>query len=59
MTRAYSLHRAAPVTALSTLGVVFTYFLAAGVFAERPTGWQIGGALLVIAAGAVVSLRQP
>jgi len=59
MTRAYSLHRAAPVTALSTLGVVFTYLFAAGVFAERPTGWQIGGALLVIAAGAVVSLRQP
>ncbi|HEY7636434.1 MAG TPA: DMT family transporter [Gemmatimonadales bacterium] len=58
MTRAYSLHRAAPVTALSSLGVVFTYLLAAVVFAERPTSWQIGGALLVIAAGAVVSLRQ-
>jgi drug/metabolite transporter (DMT)-like permease len=58
MTRAYSLHRAAPVTALSSLGVVFTYLLAAVVFAERPTEWQIGGALLVIAAGVVVSLRR-
>jgi len=59
MTRAYSLHRAAPVTALASLGVVFTYLLAAAVFSEKPTEWQIGGALLVIAAGAVVSLRRP
>jgi drug/metabolite transporter (DMT)-like permease len=58
MTRAYALHRAAPVTALSSLGVVFTYLLAAAVFAERPTEWQIGGALLVIVAGVVVSLRR-
>ena len=28
MTRAYALHRAAPVTAISNLGVVFTYLLA-------------------------------
>jgi drug/metabolite transporter (DMT)-like permease len=58
MTRAYSLHRAAPVTAISSLGVVFTYLLAAAAFAEQPTEWQVGGALLVIAAGVVVSLRR-
>ena len=32
--------------------------LAMALFAESPTGWQVGGALLVIAAGAVVSLRR-
>ena len=50
MTRAYSLHRAAPVTALATLGVVLTHLLAIPVFGDRPTGWQIAGSLLVIAA---------
>lgn len=54
MTRAYSLQRATPVTALSYLGAVFTYLLALPLFAERPVGWQIGGALLVLAATAVV-----
>jgi drug/metabolite transporter (DMT)-like permease len=50
MTRAYSLHRAAPVTALSTLGVVFTWLLALPLFPERPSVWQLGGTLLVLAA---------
>ncbi len=50
MTRAYSLHRAAPVTALATLGVVFTYLLALPIFPERPTGWQLAGSVLVLAA---------
>jgi drug/metabolite transporter (DMT)-like permease len=61
MTRAYSLHRAAPVTALSNLGVVFTYLLALVVFAGRPTGWQVAGSLLVIAATVLVSAgaRRP
>jgi drug/metabolite transporter (DMT)-like permease len=54
MTRAYSLERAAPVTALSNLGMVFTYLLALPVFPDRPTGWQIGGSLLVIAATVLV-----
>jgi drug/metabolite transporter (DMT)-like permease len=54
MTRAYSLHRAAPVTALSNLGIVFTYLLALLVFPSRPTGWQIAGSLLVIAATVLV-----
>jgi drug/metabolite transporter (DMT)-like permease len=50
MTRAYSLHRAAPVTALSTLGVVFTWLLALPLFPERPTAWQLAGTVLVLAA---------
>jgi drug/metabolite transporter (DMT)-like permease len=50
MTRAYSLHRAAPVTALSSLGVVFTYLLALPLFPERPTGWQLAGSVLVLLA---------
>jgi drug/metabolite transporter (DMT)-like permease len=54
MTRAYSLQRAAPVTALSNLGIVFTYLLALLVFPSRPTGWQIAGSLLVIAATVLV-----
>lgn len=54
MTRAYSLHRAAPVTALSNLGIVFTYLLALPVFPARPGGWQIAGSLLVIAATILV-----
>jgi drug/metabolite transporter (DMT)-like permease len=60
MTRAYALHRAAPVTALSALGIVFTYLLAIPVFGDRPTPWQIGGALLVIAASFLLSTgREP
>jgi drug/metabolite transporter (DMT)-like permease len=54
MTRAYSLHRAAPVTALSNLGVVFTYLLALPVFGDQPAAWQIAGTLLVLAATALV-----
>jgi drug/metabolite transporter (DMT)-like permease len=55
MTRAYSLHRAAPVTALSGLGIVLTHLLAIPVFGERPTGWQIGGTLLVIGASLLLA----
>jgi drug/metabolite transporter (DMT)-like permease len=54
MTRAYSLHRAAPVTALANLGIVFTYLLALPVFPGRPTGWQVAGSLLVITATVLV-----
>jgi len=54
MTRAYSLHRAAPVTALSTLGVVFTWLLALPVFPERPSMHQIAGTILVIAATVLI-----
>jgi drug/metabolite transporter (DMT)-like permease len=54
MTRAYSLHRAAPVTALSTLGVVFTWLLALPVFPERPSAHQLGGTALVLAATLII-----
>ena len=60
MTRAYSLHRAAPVTALSTMGIVLTHLLAIPVFGDRPSGWQIAGSLLVIAAGVLLAFgREP
>lgn len=55
MTRAYSLHRAAPITALSGLGIVLTHVLAIPVFGDRPTGWQVAGSLLVIGAGALLA----
>jgi drug/metabolite transporter (DMT)-like permease len=38
------------VTALSNLGIVFTHLLAIALFAARPGPWEIGEALLVIAA---------
>ena len=54
MTRAYSLHRATPVTALSTLGVVFTWLLALPLSPERPTEWQLAGTALVLAATVLI-----
>jgi drug/metabolite transporter (DMT)-like permease len=60
MTRAYSLHRAAPVSALSGLGIVLTYVLAIPTFGDQPTGWQIAGSVLVIAASILLSIgREP
>lgn len=60
MTRAYALHRAAPVTALSGLGIVFTHLLAMPIFGELPTPWQVAGSLLVIAASALLAMgREP
>jgi drug/metabolite transporter (DMT)-like permease len=50
MTRAYSLQRAAPVTAVANLGVVFTYLLAIPLFGSLPGPWQVAGAGLVLAA---------
>lgn len=50
MTRAYALQRAAPVTAVANLGVVFTHALAIPLFAERLSPWQYAGAALVIGA---------
>ena len=55
MTRAYSLHRAAPITELSGLGIVLTHLLAIPVFGDRPTGWQVAGSLLVIGAGVLLA----
>jgi drug/metabolite transporter (DMT)-like permease len=58
MTRAYALHRAAPVTALAGLGIVLTHLLAIPIFHERPTVWQIAGSLLVIAASVILATGQ-
>jgi drug/metabolite transporter (DMT)-like permease len=58
MTRAYSLARAAPVTALSGLSIVFTYLLAFPLFRDRPTSWQVAGSLLVIAASLLLAVRR-
>ena len=55
MTRAYALQRAAPVSALASLGIVFTYVLALPLFPQHPTGWQVAGSLLVILATAEIS----
>jgi drug/metabolite transporter (DMT)-like permease len=55
MTQAYSLHRAAPVTALTGLGIVLTHLLAIPVFGEHPTRWQLAGSLLVIGAGVLLA----
>ncbi len=58
MTRAYSLHRAAPVSALSGLGLVLTYALALPVFGDRPTAWQVGGSLLVVGASVLLAVSH-
>jgi len=58
MTRAYSLHRAAPVSALSGFGLVLTYALALPVFGDRPTAWQVCGSLLVVGASVVLALSH-
>lgn len=58
MTRAFSLHRAAPITALSGLGIVLTHLLAIPIFGDRPTGWQIAGSLLVIGASLLLAMGR-
>jgi drug/metabolite transporter (DMT)-like permease len=55
MTRAYSLHRAAPLAALSGLGIVLTHLLAIPLFGERPGPWQAAGSILVIAASLMLA----
>ncbi len=55
MTRAYSLHRAAPLAALSGLGIVLTHLLAIPVLGEEPSRWQMGGSLLVIGASLLLT----
>jgi drug/metabolite transporter (DMT)-like permease len=57
MTRAYSLARAAPVTAMSGLSIVFTYLLAIPIFGQLPSGWQLAGSLMVIAASLLLTGR--
>jgi drug/metabolite transporter (DMT)-like permease len=59
MTRAYSLARAAPVTAMSGLGIVFTYLLALPIFGGQPDAWQVAGSLMVIAATLLLTVKRP
>jgi drug/metabolite transporter (DMT)-like permease len=55
MTRAYSLHRAAPLAALSGLGIVLTHLLAIPIFGEQPGSWQVAGSILVITASLMLA----
>ena len=55
MTRAYSLHRAAPLAALSGLGIVLTHLFAIPLFGEQPGLWQVAGSILVIAASVMLA----
>ncbi len=57
MGRAYGLETAARLAAFGYVGVVLTYTLEAIVFHRLPAPHQYAGAALVIAAGALVSLR--
>lgn len=56
MTRAYSLDRAARVSALNYLGIIFTNLLAIPVFGNFPGFWQITGTGLVILSGLFITL---
>lgn len=57
MGRAYGLQTAARLSAFSYVGVVLTYALEAAFFHRAPAVHQYAGAAMVIAAGALVSLR--
>jgi drug/metabolite transporter (DMT)-like permease len=57
MTRAYASENAARVSALSYAQIVFVRVFALPIFGEAPTVVQIAGSLLVIASGAVLTLR--
>ncbi|MCC6157207.1 MAG: DMT family transporter [Deltaproteobacteria bacterium] len=55
MTRAYSLDRAATISALSYLGIIITHVMAIPMFGERTSPIQWAGSLLVIVAGVVLA----
>lgn len=55
MTRAYALTRAAPLSTLTYLSIVFTYMLAIPIFGERAGGLQLVGAGLIILAGIILA----
>ena len=54
MTTAYARTRAAPLSTLTYLSIVFTYLLAIPIFGERAGGLQLLGAALVILAGIIL-----
>ena len=56
MTRAYSLDRAARISALNYLGIIFTNIFAIPVFGGFPGFWQIVGSGLVILSGLFITL---
>ena len=56
MTRAYSLDRAARISALNYLGIIFTNIFAIPVFGSIPGFWQIVGSGLVILSGLFITL---
>ena len=55
--RAYARGRAATLSAVAYSGVVMTYLFEVAVFHSVPEWHQAAGAVLVIAAGVLVSLR--
>ena len=57
MTRAYGLDRAARVSAISYVGIVFTRIFAFPVFDERPTMMAVAGSALVIGSGIALAIR--
>ncbi|MEO8294616.1 MAG: DMT family transporter [Gemmatimonadota bacterium] len=62
MTRAFARSRAAPLSVLGYLSIIFTYLLAIPIFGERVSPLQVGGAALVIAAGVLLAqdaIRMP
>lgn len=60
MTRAYALERAARVGSMSSLAVVASALLGAGLLRERPTASAVAGMGLVVASGLLVTLaREP
>jgi len=55
MTMALAIERAARVTSLGYIQVAFAMLWQWGVFASAPTGWTVGGALLIVAGTMVVA----
>jgi drug/metabolite transporter (DMT)-like permease len=56
MTRAYSLDRAARISALNYLGIIFTDIFAIPVFGDIPGSWQLVGTGLVVLSGVFIAL---
>ena len=55
MTKAYALSRAAPMSVLGYLSIIFTYLLAIPIFGERAGLLQAAGSSLVILAGLILA----
>ncbi len=55
--RAYARETASKLAAFSYAGVLFTYLLEVALFGRAPDTYQVVGALIVVGAGVLVSLR--